>query len=117
MPASKGAPPTDPPAPPAEEPAAPAPKPAAPAPAPVEKETAAPETLPGRLAPGPAEYIAPVESVYLSVPLTARPATDERPATVFDWPEGAPDDGRWKPTKATPNQLPDNAPAEPVKEG
>lgn len=72
-------------------------------------------------------YTAPFETIYLAVPLTARPAapavaardaTDThpaqaaipaRPATVYAWPDGAPDDGRWQPTLLPPNQAADNA--------
>ncbi|MCX5209817.1 hypothetical protein OG689_11025 [Kitasatospora sp. NBC_00240] len=78
--------------------------------------------------PAAFEYIAPFATVYLAVPLTARPAqpglpaTDEdpgtaaTPATVFAWPDGAPDDGRWTATRKKPNQQPDNMPAEPRPE-
>lgn len=65
-------------------------------------------------APGPGvyEYVHPAECVYPHVPLTARPATNDRPATVFDWPFGPPTDGRWAKTRKTkPNQAADNAPA------
>lgn len=55
------------------------------------------------------EYTAPFDSIYLHVPLTARAATATTPATVFAWPDGAPDDGRWRPTRKKPNQVPDNA--------
>jgi len=57
-----------------------------------------------------------IPSQYLSVPLTARPADGDKPATVFAWPGGAPDD-RWESTDASPNQLPDNAPANTSSEG
>ncbi|MEU5426834.1 hypothetical protein AB0H73_14690 [Streptomyces olivoreticuli] len=101
MPVSKGAPPSESAPPDRETPA----EPVAPAPA--------VEPLPGRLAPGPAEYTAPFASVY-DVPLTARPARESGPATVFDWPEGAPADGRWIPTRKKPNQVADNDVAAPV---
>jgi hypothetical protein len=83
---------------------------------------------PGRLPAGTYEYTGSLPTQYLEVPLTARPqdpgrpATDDEPAvpatpaTVFDWPFSAPDDGRWKPTKKKPNQQPDNAPAIPEGE-
>lgn len=109
MPAPKGAPT----GPPDDTPVAPA----AAADTPPASETPPVEPLPGRLAPGPAEYTATFESVYLSVPLTARPAVDEHPATVFDWLDGAPDDGRWRPTTSKPNKLPDNTVPADVKEG
>ena len=68
-----------------------------------------------------AEYIAGFDTVYLAVPLTAHPArpaipggdTTEpvpaQPATVYAWPDGMPQDGRWQPTRKQPNQAPDNA--------
>jgi hypothetical protein len=86
----------------------------------------------GRLPAGTYEFTGPIATQYLEVPLTARPAdpgspaqpaTDSEPAvdevpatpaTVFDWPFSAPDDGRWKPVKRKPNQIADNAP--PVSE-
>lgn len=98
------------------------PTPPDPDPAPDKPTTAAPEQTPGAvLVPGllPAgiyEFTGPYATQYLHVPLTARPAGTDGPATVFDWPFGAPDDGRWQPTRKKPNQLPDNAPAAPVEE-
>jgi hypothetical protein len=106
----KGAPPSDP------EPTTPD--------APAESAGASPSPDPdvpptGRLAPGVYEYIAPFATSY-SLPLTAHPAdpglpaTDKEPAvpatpaTVFEWPDGAPDDNRWAPTRKKPNQVPDN---------
>lgn len=77
----------------------------------------------GLLDPGVYEYTAPYSTVY-PVPLTAHPlipavaATDgtaggpEVPATVFDWFEGCPNDGRWTPSRKKPNQQPDNHPAD-----
>jgi hypothetical protein len=82
-------------------------------------ETTAPDKLaandvpPGRQPEGAYEFTGPIPTQYLEVPLTARPADADNPATVFDWPFSAPDDGRWQPTKKKPNQLPDNAPANP----
>jgi hypothetical protein len=82
----------------------------------------------GRLPAGVYEFTGTLPTQYLEVPLTARPedpgrdATDDEaavpatPATVFDWPFSAPGDGRWKPSKKKPNQLPDNAPANPEGE-
>ena len=76
----------------------------------------------GRQPAGVYEFIGTIPTQYLDVPLTARPAdpgrpaTDDEPeapaspATVFDWPFSAPDDGRWQPTKKKPNQAADNAP-------
>lgn len=84
-----------------------------------------PEVPDGRLAAGVYEFIGSIATQYLEVPLTAHPAYPERPATddeaavpaapatVFDWPFTAPSDGRWQPSKKKPNQLPDNAPANP----
>ncbi|MFI8535332.1 hypothetical protein ACIGMX_34445 [Streptomyces aquilus] len=102
----------------------PAPEPETPAAA---KPT--PDEVPaGRLPAGVYEFTGPVPTQYLEVPLTARPAVEGRPATddepevpaspatVFDWPLSAPDDGRWKPTRKKPNQQPDNAPADPEGE-
>lgn len=69
------------------------------------------------------EYTHFADCVYPHVPLTARvarperPATDDDPgepavaATVFDWPVGPPDDGRWTKTRKKPNQAADNEPA------
>jgi len=94
------------------------------APAPVEPGAVAVPA--GRQPPGAYEFTGPIATQYLEVPLTARPAdpgtpaTDYEPgrpptpATVFDWPFSAPDDGRWQPTKRKPNQVADNAP--PVSE-
>lgn len=74
------------------------------------------------------EYTAPFDSVYVHIPLTARaaraavPGDDDhepipaRAATVFAWPDGAPNDGRWQPTRKKPNQQPDNAPADTAPE-
>lgn len=107
----------------------PDPNPAAPKPTP--EPAAAPdkaatcEVPAGRLPAGVYEFTGPIATQYLEVPLTARPADPGRqaegddpgvpatPATVFDWPFSAPGDGRWQPTKRKPNQLPDNAPANP----
>jgi len=67
----------------------------------------------GLLPAGTYAFTGPLPTQYLHIPLTAYPASDGRPATVFDWAFGAPADGRWEPTKKKPNQLPDNAPATP----
>lgn len=94
-----------------------------PAPAATEPAKAAePDEVPeGRLPAGVYEFTGTLPTQYLDVPLTARPetpgrdATDDEPAipatpaTVFDWPFSAPDDGRWKPSKKKPNQVADNA--------
>ncbi|MFJ4787562.1 hypothetical protein [Streptomyces sp. NPDC088794] len=73
------------------------------------------------LAPGVYEYTHSIGCVYPHVPLTchahhpAVPATDTTPdipeqlATVFNWPEGPPADGRWASTRKKPNQAADNA--------
>lgn len=75
-------------------------------------ETApAPGAEPSGPAPGVYEYAYGADCVYPSVPLTARAVTTDQPATVFAWPFGPPDDGRWTPTKKKPNQAADNAPA------
>lgn len=86
---------------------------ASPAPdAPAESAGASPSPGPeapsaARLGPGVYEYTAPFATVY-DLPLTARPADGDTPATVFEWPDGAPDDNRWTPTRKKPNQVPDN---------
>lgn len=59
--------------------------------------------------PAAFEYTAGFATVYVAVPLTARPADGQRPATVYAWPDGPPQDGRWAPTTKTPNQAADNA--------
>jgi hypothetical protein len=90
-----------------------------PTPAPAPTPEVAPESSKsgtGRLPAGTYQFTGPVPTQYLEVPLTAHPATDGRPATVFDWPFGAPDDSRWEPTKKKPNQAADNAPANPEGE-
>jgi hypothetical protein len=81
------------------------------------------EDTPSGPEPGVYEYTYPADCVYPSVPLTAHAAVPERPAdgddpgqpavpaTVFDWPFGPPDDGRWTKTRKKPNQAADNAPA------
>lgn len=69
-----------------------------------------------RLPAGTYQYVGALPTQYLDVPLTARPADGDRPATVFAWPLGAPADGRWAPTKKKPNQVADNALAAPEGE-
>lgn len=97
---------------PAKPPIPPAPDPD---PAPAKPTTAAPEQtpgavpIPGLLPAGIYEFTGPYATQYLHVPLTARPAGVDGPATVFDWPFGAPDDGRWQLTRKKPNQVADNA--------
>lgn len=59
--------------------------------------------------PGVYEFTHFADCVYPHVPLTCHAATPDSPATVFDWPFGPPDDGRWAPTKKKPNQAADNA--------
>ncbi|GAA2732323.1 hypothetical protein [Streptomyces nogalater] len=66
--------------------------------------------------PGVYEYTHFTDCVYPHVPLTARAATADRPATVYAWPFGPPADGRWSPTSKSPNQAADNAPALPFQE-
>ncbi|RXS84242.1 hypothetical protein EST92_11840 [Streptomyces sp. TM32] len=94
-----------------------APREAEAAPAPAAPElVAAPQDQDGP-APGVYEYVHPTACVYPHVPLTAYPVREaddgkELPATVFDWPFGPPNDGRWAKTrKSKPNQAADNAPA------
>jgi hypothetical protein len=95
-----------------------------PEPTPQPEEAAAPAAaVQPRAEPGVYEYTHSTDCVYPHVPLTARaeraarPATDQDPgepavtATVFNWPFGPPDDGRWTKTKKKPNQAADNAPA------
>jgi hypothetical protein len=106
MPTSKSAKDTDP---------TPQPEPSAapaavdtPAPAPAEAPDPADTTGPP---PGVYAYSYFADCVYPHVPLSARAATADAPATIFDWPFGPPDDGRWTPTSKSPNQAADNAPA------
>lgn len=97
-----------------------------PDPAPDTAAAAAPEPSPGAAAvpggPGGAyQFTGLLPTQYLHVPLTARPAAEAvagtdadpgspaRPATVFDWPDGPPQDGRWTRTRLKPNQAADNA--------
>lgn len=71
-------------------------------------EPAAEETGPE---PGVYEFTHFADCVYPHVPLSCRAAAPDIPATVFDWPFGPPDDGRWTKTRKKPNQAADNAPA------
>ncbi|MFC8676674.1 hypothetical protein ACFUEN_28815 [Streptomyces griseorubiginosus] len=78
-------------------------------------------SAPAELPPGVYEYVHGIGCVYPHVPLTchahhpAVAATDQTPevpeqeATVFDWPDGPPPDGRWAATDKKPNQAADNA--------
>lgn len=90
------------------------------APAPAAEEI--PEAVPGPPEPGVYEYTHSTDCTYLHVPLSARaarPASADEPAqaaTVFDWPFGPPDDGRWSRTRKKPNQAADNEPALPREE-
>jgi hypothetical protein len=68
-----------------------------------------PVAEPAGLEPGVYEYTHWADCVYPHVPLTARTATTDTPATVFNWAFGAPDDGRWAKTRKKPNQAADNA--------
>lgn len=86
-----------------------APADTAPAPAPVAEPVEAP--APAGPPPGVYAYSHFADCVYPHVPLSARAATAEAPATIFDWPFGPPDDGRWTPTSKRPNQAADNEPA------
>lgn len=63
----------------------------------------------GRLPAGVYEFTGPIATQYLDVPLTARPAESGSAVTVFEWPFGAPADGRWAPTKKKSNRVADNA--------
>jgi hypothetical protein len=77
--------------------------------APVLTEPGAVDVPAGRQPAGTYEFAGPIATQYLEVPLTARPADGDAPATVFDWPFSAPDDGRWVASKKKPNQVADNA--------
>jgi hypothetical protein len=89
--------------------------------APAPTEPGAVDVPDGRLPAGTYAFTGSIPTQYLDVPITARPAYPERPATdddpgapatpatVFDWPFSAPDDGRWEPSKKKPNQVADNA--------
>ncbi|WP_128381273.1 hypothetical protein [Streptomyces cavernae] len=101
-------------------PAKPAPSPE-PDPTPAAEATPAPEPAPresatadGRLPAGMYQFTGTLPTQYLDVPLTARPADGDSPATVFAWPFGAPADGRWEPTRRKPNQVADNDNAAPL---
>ncbi|MFG3287258.1 hypothetical protein ACGF3G_00340 [Streptomyces sp. NPDC048179] len=86
---------------------APEPAPAVPD---VVSDPAPAEPVPAGVEPGGAyEFTHFADCVYPHVPLTARAATPDAPATVFDWPFGPPADGRWTKTTRTPNQAADNA--------
>lgn len=100
-------------------------KPAPPATSADPRESATTAELAGP-EPGVYEYTHGVDCVYPHVPLTARAARPERAAdpdddtdqgepavaaTVFDWPDGPPGDGRWTKTRKKPNQAADNEPA------
>jgi hypothetical protein len=78
--------------------------------APAPTEPGAVDVPAGRLPAGTYQFTGSLPTQYLEVPITARPADETGPATVFDWPFGAPDDGRWEPTKKKSNQVADNAP-------
>ncbi|MEU6513619.1 hypothetical protein [Streptomyces sp. NPDC046978] len=82
-----------------------------------EEASSAPDEQP----PGVYEYVHGIGCTYPHVPLTCRayhpavPGTDtappvpEQPATVFEWLDGPPADGRWAKTRKRPNQAADNA--------
>jgi hypothetical protein len=77
--------------------------------------------VPEQLPPGVYEYVHSAGCVYPHVPLTCHayqpavpetqdsPGGPERPATVFEWVDGPPADGRWAKTRKKPNQAADNA--------
>jgi hypothetical protein len=81
----------------------------------------APQSEVEQLPAGVYEYVHGIGCVYPHIPLTchahepAVPATDgtpgvaERAATVFEWVDGPPADGRWVKTRKKPNQAADNA--------
>ncbi|MFJ8798535.1 hypothetical protein [Streptomyces sp. NPDC102487] len=87
----------------------------------VTESVAAPEEDSGGLPPGVYEYVYGMGCTYPHVPLTCyahQPyvaATDTTPeipeveATVFEWTDSPPDDGRWAKSRRKPNQAADNA--------
>jgi hypothetical protein len=99
----------------------PTPQPEEPATPAAEPDIEAPAAAPTGPEPGVYEYSYFADCVYPHVPLTCRAARPERTAanddpgepevkaTVFDWPFGPPDDGRWTKTRKKPNQAADNA--------
>ncbi|WP_369043509.1 hypothetical protein [Streptomyces sp. Midd1] len=84
-------------------------------------DSTAPEEDPDGLPPGVYAYVYGIGCTYPHVPLTCHPhqpyvaATDTTPeipeveATVFEWTDGPPDDGRWVKSRRKPNQAADNA--------
>jgi len=86
-------------------------------------EPAAPDAKADVPEPGVYEYTHSADCTYPHVPLTAHAANPGRDAdgddpgevpvtaTVFDWPFGPPEDGRWTKTRKKPNQAADNEPA------
>ncbi|MFI5880796.1 hypothetical protein [Streptomyces sp. NPDC051554] len=102
-------------------PAMPAPDAAGQPPEAPEEAVEEPDTVPEQLPPGVYEYVAGIGCVYPHIPLTCRafhpaveatetaPEIAEQAATVFEWLDGPPMDGRWAPTEQTPNQVADNA--------
>jgi hypothetical protein len=85
---------------------------------PVAESAAAEDEAPPPAGPEPGvyEYTHFADCVYPHVPLSCRVATATTEATVFDWPFGPPNDGRWAPTTKTPNQVADNDTAPLVSE-
>lgn len=77
--------------------------------APAPTEPGAVDVPAGRLPAGVYAFTGSIATQYLEVPITARPADETTPATIADWPFGAPADGRWEPSKKKPNQVADNA--------
>lgn len=79
------------------------------------------DTDPEQPPPGVYEYVAGIGCVYPHIPLTCRafhpaveatettPEIPEQTATVFEWLDGPPADGRWAPTEKPPTQVADNA--------
>lgn len=76
---------------------------------------------PAEQPPGVYEYVHGIGCTYPHIPLTCHayhppvdatetaPAIAERAATVFEWLDGPPTDGRWVTTRKKPNQAADNA--------
>ncbi|MET7746207.1 hypothetical protein [Streptomyces sp. NPDC005385] len=84
-------------------------------------DSSAPAEDTDKLPPGVYAYVYGIGCVYPHVPLTCRahqpfvaetdttPEIAEVEATVFEWTDGPPDDGRWVKSRRKPNQAADNA--------
>lgn len=85
-------------------------------PDPADAQTAADKGVEAATKPTVFEYTWGDATQYPHIPLTAYPArpavaaVPARPATVFAFPDGAPADGRWRPTDLPVNQARDNEP-------